>query len=193
MPDTDSDARQLRIPGEEGVWIFVLGDMCIFALLFVLFLHYRSIDLEVFASSREQLNQAFGFINTLLLLSSSWLVVLGLRSARLGYSPACRKFLCGAWLLGLCFGISKVLEYSEKFEAGITALTNDFFMFYFVLTGLHMLHVVIGLGVLAFLILRCTTSQLGASQLRTIEGGGVFWHMVDLLWVVLFTLLYLLN
>lgn len=181
------------VPGEEGVWVFVLGDMCIFALLFVVFLHSRTMDPETFQASRLQLNQTFGVINTLLLLSSSWLVAMGLRLARSDRPDTAARLYSIAWLCGLGFAISKVLEYSEKFNAGITALSNDFFMYYFVLTGLHMFHVLIGLAVLAFAIKRCKRPEFNATDIKTLEGSGVFWHMVDLLWVVLFPLLYLLN
>lgn len=192
-PSKPGTRQEKHLPSEEGVWVFVLGDMCIFAILFITFLHYRSLSPEVYSTSRLQLNQTFGVINTLLLLSSSWMVVAGLRAARLGRSFTCRNLLIGAWGCGLGFGISKVMEYSEKFDAGISVHTNDFFMFYFVLTGLHMFHVLIGLGVLAFLIKKCARDHLTSGDLQTLEGGGVFWHMVDLLWVVLFPLLYLIN
>lgn len=198
METTNLQAKQAvpsnvpHLPGEAGVWVFVFGDMCIFAILFATFLYYRSFDPELYATSRLALNQTFGVVNTILLLSSSWLVATGLRAARLQKTAICRRFFSAALLCGVCFGISKVMEYSEKIAAGISVQTNDFFMFYFILTGLHMFHVLIGIGVLAFLIIRCKQERIATNDLQIIEGGGVFWHMVDLLWIVLFPLLYLL-
>jgi len=86
----------------------------------------------------------------------------------------------------------KFFEYSEKIAAGFTLTTNDFFMYYFMLTGLHLMHVLLGLGVLCYLwfSLRAAPS---ADSMRTLESGASFWHMVDILWIVLFALLYLLR
>jgi nitric oxide reductase NorE protein len=85
----------------------------------------------------------------------------------------------------------KVIEYGAKFRAGITLTSNDFFMFYFMLTGIHLLHVLIGMGVLTFLMRHTAAGVLDERRIQHLESGASFWHLVDLLWIVLFALLYL--
>lgn len=100
--------------------------------------------------------------------------------------------LSGAIACGALFGAVKFFEWSAKFGVGLTPMTNDFFMFYFVLTGIYMLHVVIGRLVLLFLArTRWLAKKAGASQRRNLESGATFWHLVDLIWIILFALFYL--
>lgn len=185
--------RARRMPGEEGVWVFILGDMMVFGLFFLTFVTYRDGNVALYAESQKTLNRSFGLINTLLLLCSSWFVALAVRTARMGKGRAASALLATAFVCGIGFGAVKLLEYGEKFAAGITVLTNDFFMFYFMLTGIHFLHLLIGLGVLAWLFAICRKVEIAESDIRTIESGAAFWHLVDLLWVVLFALLYLMR
>ena len=180
-----------RIPGEPGVWIFVIGDMVIFAVLFAVFLYYRALDLETFQLGSASNSQVLGALNTFLLLTSSWFVAGAVKLSRGAPTPVVPRLLGGAILCGIAFGVVKVIEYTAKFGEGITVWTNDFFMFYFVLTAVHFLHVVIGIGFLGFLVFKTRSPVWGEHDLSTIEAGGVYWHMVDLLWIVLFVLLYL--
>ncbi|MEX1667407.1 cytochrome c oxidase subunit 3 family protein [Zhongshania guokunii] len=185
--------KEKHIPGEAGIWIFVLGDMFIFGLFFVTFAYYRSFDLELFQSSQAQLNQNWGALNTVLLLTSSWFVVLGMSAVRKGLRGMARKCLSLAWLCGLGFGIVKIFEYGEKIEHGINLTTNDFFMYYYIFTGIHFLHLIIGMGVLTYMILRLRHNKPLKDDLALLESGATYWHMVDLLWIVLFSILYLIK
>jgi len=181
-----------RLPGEEGIWAFVLGDMLLFALFFGTFLYYRNQQPEIFLQSQLLLNKNYGAINTLLLLTSSWFVATAVHVYRKNNTVWAARFLAAGFLCGLGFAIIKVTEFTEKFRAGITLNTNDFFMYYFMFTGIHFLHVLIGLVVL-FFIRRTALRTPDASGIRTLENGATFWHMVDLLWIVLFPLIYLLK
>jgi nitric oxide reductase NorE protein len=182
-----------RIPGEEGVWILILGDMLVFSLFFGTFLFYRAESLAIFSESQAHLNQGLGITNTFLMLSSSWFVAMAVQAARRGMGKVSPLLLLAAFGCGLGFVGVKALEYGEKIHAGITLTTNDFYMYYFMFTGIHLLHVLIGMGVLAFLV-RHTWSGVGAdNRLRNLESGASFWHLVDLLWIVLFALLYLVR
>lgn len=173
------------------MWIFVIGDMAIFAVLFAVFLHYRALDVATFQLGSASTNQVLGALNTVLLLTSSWLVAGAVKLSRGTPTPAVPRLFGGAMLCGTAFGVVKVIEYTEKIGEGISVWTNDFFMFYFVLTSVHFLHVVIGIGFLGFLVFRTRSLVLADNDRSTIEAGGVYWHMVDLLWIVLFVLLYL--
>jgi nitric oxide reductase NorE protein len=182
-----------HVPGEVGAWVFILGDMMIFAVLFVTYLVGRAQDIDLFDASQSELNQNFGAANTLILLTSSILVVLGVRSVRERRGPGTALFLA-AFVCGLAFSGLKVIEYADKVHHGLTPATDDFFMYYFVLTALHWFHVILGMLVLlalARLARQAREDGLVKRQLSFVEGGACFWHMVDLLWIVLFPLLYL--
>jgi nitric oxide reductase NorE protein len=181
-----------HLPGEVGVWVFILGDMAIFAVLFVTYLTGRTGDVDLFNSSQSALNPDFGLVNTLLLLTSSLLVVMGVRSVKERRGPGAWFFL-GAIACGLAFSALKVIEYSDKASHGLTPATNDFFMYYFVLTGLHWFHVALGILVLIAMTHFARKDDLTDQQVAFVEGGACFWHMVDLLWIVLFPLLYLAH
>ena len=182
-----------RIPGEAGIWVLILGEMSVFGLLFATFLFYRSKAAAQFAASQALLDRNIGMANTLLLLTSSWFVAGAIQALRRDLTTIGRGCLAAAFACGAVFVSLKAIEYSEKFSAGITIAGDDFFMYYFVLTGIHLLHVLIGLGVLAFAAMISVRGVANTGRMRVIEGGAAFWHMVDLLWIVLFPLLYFLR
>tara|TARA_X000001036_G_C20639414_1_gene790550 strand:+ start:800 stop:1393 length:594 start_codon:yes stop_codon:yes gene_type:complete len=191
---------QSDIPAEKGVWLFIYFDLLAFGALFGTFLYYRSIQPDVFLESQNALDVNLATLNTLLLLTSSLFVALAVNRARnshlediSGKRNIERSLLQGAFVCGLSFCLIKVIEYTNKFEEGFTLITNDFFMFYFVLTGIHAFHVILGLCLLGFLIREVGRTRLDADSISFIEGSGCFWHLVDLLWVILFPLLYVLN
>jgi nitric oxide reductase NorE protein len=184
-----------RMPGETGIWVLVAGDLAVFSVFFVLLLVQRSSDLMLFVESQRSLNQFIGALNTLLLLTSSLFVALGVGSIRSG-SLARRRapyFIAIAAVLGLGFVLVKAYEWSERFSVGQTVGTNDFFMFYFMYTGIHLLHVIVGLIVLAILYMLSRRPSLDQGGVLLIESGGIFWHLVDLLWIILFALFYLVT
>lgn len=182
-----------RIPGEAGVWLFVFGDMVIFAMMFGIFLHYRWLEPELFLQSQATLNASYGAINVLLLLTSSWFVASAIDHLKRNETREGHQLLIGAFACGAGFGIIKILEYSEKIGAGITVDTNTFYLYYYFLTGIHFLHVIIGLFVLGYLISKAPTFDRARNDVAHYESGGIYWHMVDLLWIVLFPLIYLVR
>lgn len=183
--------RPRGLPGEEGIWVLVLGDMVVFALLFGAFAYARAASSEAFTQAQQTLSVTLGAVNTLLLLTSSLFVAQGVHAARAGNRQGAEALLALGWLCGVGFVGIKVAEYAEKVRAGVSVLTNEFFMYYFFLTGLHLVHVLIGLGVLAYLYRRTRASELSTKDVVALESGASFWHLVDLLWIVLFPLIYL--
>ena len=181
-----------HLPGETGVWVFILGDMLVFAALFITFLYYRGEQVALFAGSQRSLNQHYGALNTFFMLTSSWCVAVAVAVARAARGVAARRWLLAAMACALGFVVVKFFEYRDKIRAGFTLTSNDFFMYYYMLTGLHLMHVLLGLGVLLYLWLDLRRPAAGA-PLRTLESGASFWHMVDILWIVLFALLYLVR
>ena len=182
-----------RIPGVEGIWVFVGVDMLFFALLFGLFMTQRMRAPAIFESARRTLDADFGGINTLVLLTSSWFVVLAVDAAKRDRLADVPRWLMAAFACGLLFAVSKAFEYGAKIAAGISPTTNDFYMYYYVLTGFHLLHVVAGSVMLLVFWNLARRRRFGSSRMAVLECGATFWHMVDLLWIVLFPLLYLLR
>ncbi len=187
----DASTTAPHVPGESGIWIMIFGDMMVFSLMFIAFMLGRRDQTALFEASRLHLNQAYGLVNTFLMLSSSWCIAAAVQAAR-----GARHRTAGLYVrLALCCGLGfcgvKIMEYGEKFRAGISINSNDFFMYYFVFTGIHLLHVLIGLGVLVFMT-RVLAGTADARRLGYLESGASFWHVVDLLWIALFALLYLL-
>jgi nitric oxide reductase NorE protein len=186
--------RERHVPGEPGIWVLLFGDMVVFTVLFTVYLHQRGPKADLFAHSQDALNRNFGAINTLVLLTSSLLVVFATRALRRDdwRRYAHRLTLAGA-AVGACFVLIKAVEYHEKISAGLTPSTNEFFMYYFVLTGLHLAHVIVGLCVLLVLSTLARKPEPTRTHLAFFEGGACFWHMVDLLWIVIFPLLFLVR
>jgi nitric oxide reductase NorE protein len=182
-----------KSPAESGVWMFILGDMMLFALLFASYAWDRTQQYELFVQSQAALSKGFGVVNTLLLLTGSLFVVLGLHWARGGAIVRVQTCLILAIVTGVAFFVNKIIEYREKVSEGYTLITNDFFMYYYMLTGLHLLHVMVGIGVLIFLWVRSRQAAYSHCDIRNMESGGAVWHMVDLLWIALFPLLYLIK
>ena len=184
---------QRRIPGEVGVWIFIFGEMCLYGLLFISFMSARGSHPRLYAASADQLDTTIGVVNTLLLLTASVLVAYGIRGVREGLSKRAPLLFGLAFLCGLGFVFDKYLEYSHLISIGADPTHNAFFTWYFVLTGIHLTHVFAGLGVLVFLRRVASKVSLSPKDIRAMECGASWWHLVDLLWVVLFPLLYLVK
>lgn len=178
-----------RIPGEVGIWVLIGGELLAFSAFFLVFAYYRGLDTALFDAGREQLDHRIGLVNTLILLTSSLFVALGVVRVREGRPGAARWFRLALACSG-GFAALKAVEYGQKVAAGITPLTNDFFMYYFAFTGIHLLHVVIGSGALLFAI-GVTGREPSESRTMIVECTAIFWHLVDLLWIILFALFYL--
>lgn len=179
-----------HVPGEAGLWVFLLGDMVVFGLFFGMIVVLRGQQGEVFAAGQGELHQGYGALNTIVLLTSSLLVVHGIRLARARHPRAGRCF-AGALACGLVFAGVKAIEYTGLVQDGHTPASDDFFMYYFVFTGIHLGHVVLGMGALLVGIRLARPEHAGAHRETALEGIACFWHLVDLLWIVLFALLYL--
>jgi len=189
----DRPERTRHIPGEAGTWVFILGDMMLFAALFGVFIYYRGREPGVFAQSQLELHRSFGAINTLLLLTSSLAVVTAVRAIRAQMRRLAQAAIAVALVCGAGFLLNKALEWTDLIANGHAPAANNFFMYFFVLTGLHAFHLLVGIGVLIALLVLSRKPILSKGQFAFVEGGACFWHMVDLIWVVLFALLYLMH
>lgn len=182
-----------RIPGESGTWVFLFGDMLVFGAFFVTFLVERAKAPDVFDVARTTLHLGVGVANTLVLLTSSLFVVLALGAMRTGARSVATRAVAAAIGCGLVFVALKVFEYVSLVGAGHGPGADHFYLYYFVLTGLHLFHVSVGLAVLAFMLTQTRRDELSHTRTALVEGAACFWHLVDLLWIFLFALLYLVS
>ena len=183
--------EQTSVSYETGIWVFIFADMCMFALYFFVFALDRSLHPDQFLQGQMTLNKTFGGANTLILLLSSCFMAKAVHAARFydtaNYSRNVRLTI----LCGCMFMVIKASEYFETLTGGYHVATNVFYRDYFVFTGLHMLHVITGLSVLAYAQFFGNSDKSLKNNARFIENSALYWHMVDVLWVVLFTLIYL--
>ena len=185
---TDPDPQKRSITGEQGFWVVIFGDLLAFTLFFTLYLSQRSHDLKIFATGESALDAGVGTLMTLVLLTSSLTVVRGTHALRENRASA-RYFIaalaCGSAFVGL-----KAVEWASHVRAGETLTANGFWTWYFFLTGIHLVHVILGIVLLSYLLWLSHRMPLNSPRLRYAECSSLFWHMVDLLWVVIFPLLY---
>jgi nitric oxide reductase NorE protein len=178
------------LPGDPDIWVFVLGDMLIFSAYFAAYIFFdRAQSRELFLQSQQQLSQHWGVINTLMLLTSSLLVALSVQATRAGDFGVASRFLTGGGALGVAFVVSKASEWAAKVRSGFTITSNAFLMHYYMLTGVHVFHVLIGLVFLA--VLRKELRGATRPRVKLLESGATYWHMVDFIWFLIFALLYL--
>ena len=173
------------------MWFFIIGDLLIFAAYFITYMAYRSQDHLLFLHSQQAMNQGLGATNTIILLTSSLFVALGTEAVRADKRRDGFRLFGLAVAFGALFPVLKLFEWLPKIEAGHTPGENLYFMFYYVMTGLHLFHVLLGLIILGFVMRNIKTAS--TPDVRFVETGAIYWHMVDLLWLVLFALFYLMR
>jgi nitric oxide reductase NorE protein len=188
-----SRAQYYRQPGTDGLWTFVFIDMVIFLMMFFSFMSERLRHVALYTASQSRLNEIFGLANTLILLTSSWMVVAAIQAARHKQASRVRWFLGWAWLLGLAFSVDKIAEYYLKIHAGITPATNSFFSFYFFITMVHFLHVIAGMIFIGYCRSKARLRIGTDGYVIGLENAGLFWHFVDVLWIFIFPLLYMVG
>lgn len=187
------NSKDRHLPGDLAMWFIILLELTTFAILFLVYVVMRSKTPELFNESQLMLDRTKGLVNTLLLIGGSWCVVRAVHATRENDRSAGFSWLIAAQVCGLIFLFFKVKEYRALFDAGIDLESNRFYTFYFTLTGFHFLHVLAAVVVLAMLTVANRCSNGNSDQLHDLETGAVFWHMVDLLWIVLFPLVYLMR
>ncbi|MEU1983199.1 cytochrome c oxidase subunit 3 [Nocardia sp. NPDC019395] len=184
-------AARLPLPGDGHMWVMVLGDLLIFGAYFVIFMVHRAMAPREFLAAQQHLNLDLGTANTLILLTSSWFVARGVHAMRAGsYDRALRLIYSGAALGVLFIGV-KAYEWSAGAGAGHTLNSGEFFTFYYMLTGIHLSHVALGLLILGIVVRELRDPR--RRRIAVAESGAIYWHMVDLLWIVIFALLYVLR
>jgi nitric oxide reductase NorE protein len=189
-PVTANDGKR-AVPGQPDMWFFVLFEMLVFTSYFVVYMFIRVAHHDLFLRSQAQLDIRVGVVNTLLMLASSWAMARCVQASRAGaFGPAMRNAVVAA-ALGVAFLASKVLEWVRLVRLGFGLNTNEFFTHYFFLTAIHAVHLLIGFVALGVIIYQLRSPARRSQEL--IETGATYWHTVDLLWVLIFSLLYVVR
>ena len=193
------------IPGEAGIWAFILVDFSVFGGYFGVFLTLRARQPVDWLAGSQALSPTHGAINTAFMLTASMFMALFIQHIRRGEVAVARKLLVGAGICGAAFIVNKPIEWIGQLRAGNGAHRSEFFQLYFLLTGIHLLHVIAAVFVVLYLWRRAakvgTVSASNARphpgptvlQARLFENGASYWHLVDLIWMVLFALFYLVR
>jgi cytochrome c oxidase subunit 3 len=210
-----ADAQQQKNAASLGMWLFLVTEIMFFGGMFCAYLIYRLAHFNAFAAGSQQLSIKLGAFNTAVLIISSVTVVLAVKAAEAGKRKLLVSYLVVTVLLGLTFLVVKGFEYREKFEKhhvpGSTFNFTDtfddngqkipvnskeaelFFSIYFVMTGMHALHMIIGCGLFTGLAILAWKGRYSPAYFTPIENGGLYWHLVDIIWIYLFPLLYLIS
>jgi nitric oxide reductase NorE protein len=191
LPGTTAAQGQSHLPGDIHMWVMVLGDLVIFGAYFIIFMIHRAMRPDMFIASQQHLNITVGVVNTIVLLTSSWFIARSVLAVRAGdHQRAIRLTYCGG-ALGASFILIKAYEWTTEVTAGHTMGTNEFFTFYYMLTGVHLFHVSLGLLILGIVVRELRNPR--KRRISMVESGAIYWHLVDLLWIAIFALLYVLR
>jgi len=182
-----------RLPGDLAIWFFILAEMLAFAVFFASYAFARASHVELFNASQDTLSRNAGALNTVLLITGSWFVVLAVQAAHRDDQRAVTRNIGLGFLCGAGFLIVKIFEYAAKFGAGISMSTNTFYMFYISLTFFHFMHVILGMVILSVIWLQSRKGAYTSKSANGLESGAAYWHMVDLLWIILFPLVYVMR
>ena len=200
-------ADQQKDASTLGMWIFLITEVMFFGGMFLAYSIYRTKYPEVFAVASSSLNVIIGAANTVVLLCSSFTMVMAVRASMLGKKSAIVFWLVLTLLFGLTFLGVKGFEWNEKFELHhVPGMANFhlngveqqgaaqiFFALYFCMTGLHAMHMVVGVGILSVLVYQAHKGKFTADYMTPVDISGLYWHFVDIVWIFLFPLLYLID
>jgi nitric oxide reductase NorE protein len=180
-------------PGDLAIWFFIFAELLAFGIFFVAYAFARAHNVELFNESQQHLNRTSGAINTLVLITSSYFMVRAVAAIKQDSSRDCARWIAAAIGLGGVFLIIKLFEFHTKFSDGISLSTNTFYMFYLSLTIFHFMHVILGMVILTAVMLKAKADGYSAVNHTGVETGASYWHMVDLLWIILFPLVYVIH
>lgn len=190
-----SDLKTVKkgLPGDLAIWFFIYAELAVFGILFIAYLISKYNHPELFAEGFKNLDRTAGLINTLALITSSYFVVLASAFLKYKLYRKAAYFLSYALGAALIYVIVKIFEYSHAFSAGYDLNTNTFYTFYFFITFFHFAHVVLGMLILGVMLKNLLTGYYRAHPTSGFESGACYWHMVDLVWVVLFPIVYVIH
>ncbi len=184
--------RDWQLAGDGAWWIFLTAEFMTLCLFFVVFAFARRANLEEFQAAQQVLDPRYALVNSLVLITSGFAAARAIASLRCSATKNAVGWIVTAALLGCVFVGIKGVEYSHKLELGYNLSSGDFWFFYYFLTGFHFLHVLLGIGFLAWVAVQLMLRPSRPGLHVQAESCAAFWHMLDLVWIILFPLLYLL-
>jgi len=199
------DSDQQFEASKMGMWVFLVTEILFFGGLFAAYIVYRAWYPDLYLQASEELNTFWGAVNTAVLIGSSLTVAMAIRSAQLNQIKGLITNLYITIGLALTFMVIKYFEYAHKFEIGILPgsyysyegiaheKANIFFSIYYMMTGLHGIHVLIGIGLMIWLVVKAKRNVIHSGYYTPVEITGLYWHLVDVIWIFLFPLLYLID
>ncbi|MHB1229989.1 MAG: cytochrome c oxidase subunit 3 family protein, partial [Halothiobacillus sp.] len=191
-PSTNNTSTLEPLPGDLAIWIFIFAELVVFGLLFAVYAFLRSDNVDLFNASQLTLNRFYGFLSTLILITSSYFVARATQSIKARHGMACGNWLVGTLGLGVMFLVLKLVEFHQDFVQGINLSTNLFYMFYLSLTFFHFMHVVMGMTILTVVAYKAYAGRYDTNH-TGVATGASYWHMVDLVWIILFVLVYVIH
>ena len=190
MADVQTE-RARHLPGDIAVWFFIFAELAVFGIMFIGFGIARSLDPATFSAGKAALHPWTGLINTIGLITASYLVACAVKRLR-HEKTGTTALLVGAIAASSIYTFGKLWEYGVLYADGYNLGTDTFFMFYFFLTFFHFMHVVLGQIILVVLAVKVRKGDYHTNNMNGMESGASYWHMVDLVWLVLFPMLYVL-
>lgn len=184
--------RPRRLPGDLAMWFFIFAELLVFGLLFLSFAFARARQPEVFANGAQLVHIGAGVLNTLALLTGSYFVARAVAAARSGALERCARWLLAGTATGAVYAAAKISEYADLFGEGYNLRSSTFHFFYFFTTFFHLMHVLLGMIILVAVAMRCRRGHYSVADHAGVESGASYWHMVDLVWLVLFPMVYVL-
>jgi len=180
-----------RFPGDPDMWLFVVFESLVFTSYFCIYLYSRTQHERAFLEAQSALTMSLGIVQTVLLLASSWAIARSVQETRAGRYAAARRFAFVTAGLGAVFSAMKIYEWVHLIGQGHTFTSSDFMQHFFFLTSIHAIHLIIGFVALGVLVRQL--SDRGGRSTHVIETCATYWHTVDLFWVVIFALLYVVR
>jgi len=178
-------------PGGILIWIIIFLELITFGAALIAMVFYGKQEAEIFHESRLLLNVTYGTINTVFLLTSGFFMAVTVHELKANHSKKAQKYLLLTMLFGVFFLILKVFEYTAKLDAGLDMSFNTFFTFYWLLTLFHVIHVIVGLVILGSVYFGIKKGK-ESTKIEDVEASAAFWHMCDLIWLLLFPVIYLI-
>ncbi len=193
ITDSTAEPGSGDLPGDVAMWLFILMELTVFAIFFIGFATTQNFYPGMFGAGKASLHSLAGLICTLALITSSYFVALAGIRLRRGDQSSCSLFLAAALMTATVYLITKFWEYSQLIQAGYDLSTNSFYTLYFFITFFHLMHVVLGMIILGYMLQRNRLGAYATTEHSGFESGASYWHMVDLVWIILFPIIYVIR
>lgn len=190
---TETDQMVKKLPGDLAMWMFILMELTVFAIFFIGFTVVQKLNTELFQQGQASLHSIAGLVCTLSLITSSYFVALATIKIKQNNSQGAKYALWLSLLIASIYLLTKMWEYTRLHQAGMDLSTNTFYTLYFFITFFHFMHVLLGMVILVYMARRSGQDVYTAKNHNGFEAGACYWHMVDLVWVILFPIIYVIR